>query len=129
MSVKLTDPWFEAGFYTAVTATGFRHELEGGAPVPFDQAQGLMLWCPCGYRDPRYQGDGGRPHAILVPFANGPGGPVPADHGPIGRGNTRPRWTIVAGSSLEDLSLTPSIAVDSPECWHGYITAGQVTGC
>jgi hypothetical protein len=130
VSAKLSDPWFEAKFYGYTSASGYRTEHAGGRPVAFDEAQGLMLWCPCGFSDPRYQGDGGRPHAILVPFANGPGGPCHPEHGPTSsRGDgARPRWTVT-GSSLEDLTITPSIAVASPECWHGYITAGLVTGC
>lgn len=141
MSVRLLDPWFEATFYGEVTERGsFRFRHEDGSPMNFREAQGLFLWCPCGYGlldkegKERYPLDLslnlGRPHGLLVPFANPPSGvPLPADHGPIARdGKTRPRWAV-SGSGLHDLSTAPSIAVggqSSPECWHGYITNGEV---
>lgn len=126
MIARLSDPWFDAKFYGATSASGFRTEHEDGRPFTFADAQGVMLWCPCGYGDPRYQGAGGRPHAILVPFSNGPGGPCHPEHGPTGRNGGRPRW-VASGTSLEDLTTTPSIAVADPECWHGFITNGNVT--
>ena len=137
--MTLTDPWFEAHFYGEVSEDGgFRLKRADGSPMPFSAAQGLFLWCPCGYgaldKDgkERYPLDLslnlGRPHGLLVPFANGPGGPVPASHGPLSRdGSTRPRWTV-SGTSLENLTTAPSIAVGpaASECWHGFITNGEI---
>lgn len=126
VNAPLSDPWFEARFYGYITASGYRHAHEDQRPLAFAEAQGLQLWCPCGYGDPRYPLDGGRPHAIIVPFRNPPSGvPVPADHGPVGfDGRTRPRWEVVRGAGLHDLTLDPSI--DSG-CWHGHVTDGRIT--
>lgn len=123
MIAKLTDPWFEARFYAEVTASSYRTHRGDGTPYTFADAQGVMLWCPCGYGKPEYPIDGGRPHAILVPFSDRG---VLESHGPVSRDGTHPRWSA-SGSSLTDLTCAPSIAVDSPECWHGFITNGIVT--
>lgn len=137
--MRLTDPWFEAGFYCEALANGsWRERREDGSPIAFSDAQGLFLWCPCGVGlldkegKERYPLDlglnRGRPHGLLVPFANPPSGvPLPPDHGPVSKdGTTHPRWTV-SGSGLGDLTITPSIAVGKdPECWHGFITNGEV---
>jgi hypothetical protein len=135
---RLIDPWFQAKFYGDVTATGWRHVHEDGASMTFAESQGLFLWCPCGFGLLDKAGKElypldlslqlGRPHGVLVPFANPPSGvPLPTDHGPVGRDTkTHPRWTV-SGTGLHDLTITPSIAVgENPECWHGFITAGEV---
>lgn len=140
LPAPLTDPWFAARFYS-LAAAGSWYEGTEGSRVPFSGAQGLRMWCPCGYGALRPDGseafptdlsqNRGRPHAILVPFSNPPSGiPVPADHGPVGRdGKTHPRWKV-GGTGLHDLTTTPSIAVGGgkgeTECWHGYITNGIV---
>jgi hypothetical protein len=108
LPAPLTDPWFAAAFYGAVAPDG-RAWTE---KMPFAASQGLFLWCPCGYGlldkagKERFPLDLslnlGRPHGLLVPFANGPGGVLPADHGPI------------------------AVGPADNECWHGYITGGQV---
>jgi len=124
---KLTDPWFEATFYGEATANG-HHHLES-----IEGAQGLFLWCPCGYGKAEFPLEGGRPHGVMVPFRNPRNAPeLPPDHGPHSAGNPdgpRPRWTMT-GSGLHDLSTTPSVQVGSPAdgtgCWHGYITNGEV---
>jgi Family of unknown function (DUF6527) len=123
--MRLTDPWFEAEFYGQCTdAGGFT--LQGDK---IEGAQGVMLWCPCGFNDPKYrEPNGGRPHAIIVPFANPRNAPAcPPNHGPQSRGdkNLRPRWQM-SGSSLADLTVAPSVAVGDPECWHGFIQGGEV---
>lgn len=120
MNASLLDPWFEAEFYGQVTDSTYRRqggEIEG--------AQGLLLWCPCGYGKPEYPLEGGRPHAVIVPFLNPRNAPeVTAGHGPQNKsGGARPRWTM-SGTRLGDLTLSPSIDVS---CWHGYIRVGRVT--
>lgn len=121
----LTNPWFGAEFYG-----GIKSGVEGSfhrQGCKLEGAQGLYLWCPCGFRNPKYWGpNGGRPHAILIPFINPNGPPVPPDHGPTASDGTKPRWWM-KGSGLHDLTLTPSVAVGNPECWHGFIQNGQVT--
>jgi hypothetical protein len=130
---RLIDPWFDAEFYGSVKpcdADGrggsWRHQgdvIEG--------AQGLFLWCPCGFGRPGFPPDGARPHGLIIPFSNPRNAPpVPADHGPFGKDKkTRPRWTM-SGSCLNDLTLTPSVDVlggkDMASCWHGFITNGEV---
>jgi len=143
LPAPLTDPWFDAKFYNGANAdVSYYSTFDGdpgwnNRPVEFAEAQGLILWCPCGYGEKDAAGNErfptdlslgkGRPHAILVPFANPPCGiQLPADHGPVGRdGKTRPRWQV-AGSGLHDLTTNPSIAVGTPECWHGWIQGGIV---
>jgi hypothetical protein len=139
LPARLTDPWFEAEFYGEVSAESWSQNHADGSPIKFSESQGLFLWCPCGYglldKDgkERYPLDlslnRGRPHGVIVPFANPPSGiPLPADHGPVSRdGKTHPRWTV-SGTGLHDLTVTPSIAVGkNPECWHGFIRNGEVT--
>lgn len=137
--MRLTDPWFDAHFFGYVAGDvgrrTSRHAHEDGRPLTFDEAQGVAFWCPCGVnaRDDRgellYPLDlslnKGRPHLAEVPFT---GRGLPDDFGPRSRNNPNehPRWSV-SGSSLEDLSCSPSISVGDPECWHGYITNGEVT--
>lgn len=119
----LVDPWFEAHFMVDVQERSYRYAT---SPI-LEGAQGLWLWCPCGYGKPEYPLDGARPHAIHVPFRNPVGAPVvPPTFGPVNKAGERPRWEV-AGTSLSDLTISPSIAVGEPECWHGWIRAGQVT--
>lgn len=141
--MRLTDPWFDAAFYTRVTPTGWSVR-DGDRAFTYAESQGVGFWCPCGYgkRDPRTSEElypldlslnKGRPHWVIVPFSNPPCGvALPSDHGPISRdGKTRPRWGV-SGSGLHDLTLTPSIDVGEPSCWHGYIglhVPGEVTTC
>jgi D-serine dehydratase len=115
--MKLTNPWFEAEFYGKAHGVAFTRQgpsIEG--------AQGLFLWCPCGYGRPD-----GAAHGLIVPFANPRNAPqLPPVHGPQARdGSQRPRWTMT-GTGLDDLTLTPSVDVGEPSCWHGYIAAGEV---
>lgn len=108
---RLSDPWFEAEFYGRVE--GDLHWDQGSE---IEGAQGLSLNCPCGQ------------HSLMIPFANPRNAPsLPADHGPVARdGSHHPRWTM-SGSGLSDLTLTPSVDVGTPSCWHGFITNGAVT--
>lgn len=77
-----------------------------------DGAHGLFMLCPCL-----------RGHALVVWFSNPinttPAGP---EHEP------RPRWTR-EGTTLDDLTVSPSINVDAhgTKCWHGWIRNGEVT--
>jgi len=121
-AMLLTDPWFEAEFFGNVTPER-SYRRQGGE---IEGAQGVFLWCPCGYGKPEYPLDNGRPHGILVPFSNPRNAPlIPENFGPVGRDGKHPRWAM-SGTGLHDLTVTPSIAVGNPECWHGYITAGEV---
>jgi hypothetical protein len=70
------------------------------------EAQGVHFLCPCS-----------EGHGLLVYFRDR-GVPDDAVPGPG-------RWTA-SGTSLEDLTLTPSISV---RCWHGFVIGGQVTTC
>lgn len=121
--MRLTDPWFGAEFYGEVGADGHR-----GLPS-IEGAQGLFLWCPCGYGKAQYPLGGERPHGVMVPFSNPRNAPaLPPDHGPCSSQdpNHHPRWSMT-GTGLDDLSTQPSVAVGKPQCWHGYITNGEVT--
>lgn len=122
MIAKLTDPWLEARFTTKTDETGHdtTDELDG--------ADGLILWCPCGYGKPEFPLGGARPHAVIVSFANPRNAPVaPPKAGSQSRHGGPSRWTIDSGTGLSDLTLSPSVAVGTPECWHGYIRDGVVS--
>lgn len=131
MNVKLSDPWFAAEFYGEINEADQSHRQQGER---IEGAQGLFLWCPCGYGKPEFPLDGGRPHGVIIPFKNPRNAPpVPANHGPQSANDpaaARPRWTM-AGTGLHDLTLSPSVQVGSPAqgtgCWHGFVTNGQVT--
>ena len=126
MIAKLTDPWFDAQFYGNVSADARSHRNQGGN---IEGAQGLFLWCPCGWMKPEFPVDGARPHGVLIPFANPRNAPpCPPNHGPTNKneGKDRPRWQM-SGTGLHDLTLQPSIDVGDPTCWHGYITNGEVS--
>ncbi len=129
MNKPLTDPWFEAYFFCdANSEGGYRRCLVEEGDIPFEKSQGIVLWCPCGVDDPRYPLDGGRPHGVMIPFLNPPCGvPVPENFGPFSSDDkTHPRW-VVGGSGLHNLTLTPSVNVGSPSCWHGFIKNGIVS--
>jgi hypothetical protein len=127
MIAKLTDPWFEAEFYGNVGKSGLGRD-SWQRQDGIDGAQGIVLWCPCGYGKPEFPLDGARPHALIIPFANPRNAPpVPPDHGPVSMdGSHRPRWQM-SGTGLADLTLTPSVNVGNPSCWHGFITNGIVS--
>ncbi len=121
---KLNDEWFEAKFYGEISADGKSMRYLDS----IDGAQGLFLWCPCGYGKPEFPLNAGRPHGVLIPFVNPRNAPpVPADHGPVNKtdGKTRPRWTM-SGTGLHDLTITPSVDVGKDSCWHGFITNGEI---
>ena len=120
MSARLTDPWFEATFLTETTAKGHR-ECD-----TLEDADGVQFWCPCGFGKPDYPIDGARPHGVIVSFGNPRRVPVPPpDAGSQSRNGGPSRWTV-SGTGLHDLTLSPSVAVGTPECWHGWITNGEV---
>jgi hypothetical protein len=124
--VRLVDPWFEAEFIGGITEAGSFHRLPS-----IDGAQAVFFYGPCGY------GETDGTHAVIVPFANPRNAPpVPAGFVP------KYRWQM-SGSALHDLSLSPSVncavGPGSPEhnlkpgecrpgrqCWHGFITNGEV---
>lgn len=116
MIARLDDPYFEAEFLTETTARGHRRI------DTLDGADGISFWCPCGYaKHPEVT------HRVIVSFANPRGVPVaPPDAGSRSRTGGPSRWTV-SGSGLHDLTLTPSVAVGTPECWHGYVTRGEIT--
>jgi uncharacterized protein DUF6527 len=135
LPAALINQWFEAHFIAEACDDGSFRVNNGD--VPFSQSQGLFLWCPCGFGavnedgSERYPLDlslnRGRPHGVLIPFSNPPSGiAVPAGFGPLSRDKkSRPRWTV-SGTGLHDLTLSPSVTVGDPECWHGFITMGIV---
>lgn len=121
MIARLSDPWFDAKFIKGTTSRGTEYTDQ------LDGADGVWFWCPCGYGKSEFPLDGGRPHAVQVSFANPRGcAPAPADAGSQSRNGGPSRWTM-SGTGLHDLTLTPSVAVGTPECWHGHITNGEIS--
>jgi hypothetical protein len=114
---RLTDPWFEAEFGGQGTERG-SWRRQGGQ---LDGAQLLFLWCPCAF------GNDSRAHGLMIPFANPRNAAVTQfNFGITGRdGKTKTRWQM-SGTGLSDLTLSPSVDVGEPSCWHGYITQGEV---
>lgn len=113
MIARLLDPWFEAAFVYDVEPSGktWRRRAEG----PLAGAQGLFLFCPCGYPGPNAK----RAHGLLVPFTTCPAVIV------RDRNGGAPKWSAT-GTSLADLTVHPSVDVDTPSCWHGWIVSGEV---
>jgi hypothetical protein len=127
MIARLDDLWFEAEFITKTTKTGHWHHDK------LDGADGLLFWCPCGYGKSEFPLDGGRPHAIIISFANPINASVvPSDAGSQSRpdpvtGQCHPSRWMVSGTGLNDLTLSPSVNNGNDSCWHGYITDGIIT--
>lgn len=82
-------------------------------PAPRREGVGVIFQCPCGNH--------AEEHECYVPFAEPIDGQGPFD----ARG-----WQRI-GDTFETLTLTPSIkrSRERGGCgWHGFITAGKVTG-
>ena len=77
-------------------------------------AQGMVLYCPKCFAE--HEGPIGT-HQLALWFEHR-GVPAFATPGPA-------RWTIT-GTSLDDLSLAPSIAVQGGCEWHGFIKRGRI---
>jgi hypothetical protein len=80
-------------------------------------AQGIEFDCPkC--RSPG--------HRIHVAFANRG---VLDHHGTRASDGRPTRWQVIGGTGFDDLTLSPSIdcTPSNPDCWHGFITAGEAT--
>lgn len=85
-----------------------------GTPATPRRGIGLMFNCPCGCSLLCY-----------VPFRD------PIDGGPARVSDGEPSWERT-GETFDALTLRPSILRDQAKggCgWHGFITAGEVTGC
>lgn len=79
------------------------------------EAQGVMLDCPkC------------RNHSVIIAFADRG---VKDNWGTRSSDGRPTRWQVVGGTGLNDLTLSPSIdcTPSNPNCWHGFITNGEVT--
>lgn len=126
MIARLADAWFEAEFIGRIAANGKSYWRQGST---IEGAQGLVMYCPCAYRDDN------RAHGLIIPFANPRNAPAcPSGFGPIARKekpedpDVHPRWTM-SGEGFDNLTLTPSVDVGGKgsSCWHGFITNGEVT--
>lgn len=97
--MRLTD--LEAFFVRYESRDGVEHHIHVDG---FTEADGVTFVCPlC------------NGHSVCVWFA---GRPLPAAVTPT------PRWSA-SGTSLDDLTLSPSIHIQS--CWHGFVVGGEVT--
>ena len=74
-------------------------------------AQGVLFLCPACFA--AHGGPVGT-HSILVWFA---GRSVPDDATPA------PRWAA-SGTSIDDLTLSPSVQIECASAWHGFVTNG-----
>lgn len=130
--MKLTE--LDAMWCYQSSATGARVRREGD----ITGAQGVMFQCPvCGFDKPQGVSTPGRhfiegAHYIRVWFANPPSALVA---GPDVDPATPARWTVASGTTLDSLTLVPSINCDIPDrrtgepstCkFHGYVTQGNV---
>lgn len=83
------------------------------------EAHGVRFICPKSFAT-----HGGKvgAHSVQVYFV---GSPVPSDMGTNNDGQTV-RWSA-SGTSLDDLSLSPSIQEQDSICgWHGFVGNGSV---
>jgi len=78
------------------------------------EAQGVMFLCP---RCFAVKGSVAGVHSVMVWFR---GRDVPPDETPAAR------W-VVSGYDLNDLTLKPSIHIQTGCKWHGFVIAGDVT--
>lgn len=128
--MKLRD--LDAAFIGQATENGYRRQDS------INGAQGVMFQCPsCAEGKERGEEDGRRfvrgAHYIRVCFSNPRGAAVAPD----GIAGGKDRWKILSGSSLDDLTLSPSINCDIPwrdekgvehpsVCrFHGYVRNGE----
>lgn len=81
------------------------------------EAQGLELDCP--------KCTGNRSHRVQVAFHDRG---VLDHHGSRNKEGKPTRWHVAGGTGLVDLSLSPSIdcTPSDPNCWHGFITNGEI---
>lgn len=90
------------------------------------EADHLMFLCPLCFGK---NGGAIGTHSVMVTFA---GRVVPDDAGSRSADGKPTRWTVVSGSSIDDLVLSPSILLNSsspPEqgChWHGFVGSSGV---
>ena len=84
------------------------------------EAQGVEFLCPKCFQENK--GPVGT-HYCMVTFQ---GRGVPDEQGSHTAEGRPVRW-VVTGTSLEDLTMTPSILLVGGCNWHGFITNGNVT--
>lgn len=97
----------EASFVLATETGWTRVETVVGANAVFFE-------CPCGN------------HCNLIAFEP----TVDAPPSPSGLSSNGGRWRRESGTTLDDLTLSPSILIHhgpQGECWHGFIRSGEVS--
>lgn len=82
-----------------------------------EQAQGIIFDCP--------KCTGEKSHSVAVSFRDRGVLDHQGSHDSEGKPS---RWQV-SGTGFHDLTLQPSIDLTHslPDCWHGFITAGEVT--
>lgn len=83
------------------------------------EAQGIHFLCPACFL--KNQGSVGT-HWCEISFANRN---VPAEEGSHNQEGQPVRWAV-SGSSMVDLTTTPSIQLQGGCNWHGFITHGEI---
>ncbi len=105
----------------------------GGFPVDtfvqvetLAEAQGLWFLCPACYAK---NGGNVGTHGVRV-FFHGRGVPDRGVDGEVlgkNEAGQPVRWTVVAGTGLDDLQLSPSILLQGGGCqWHGFVGSSGV---
>lgn len=90
------------------------------------EADHIMFLCPLCFE--KNSGPSGT-HRVMTSFA---GRNIPDEAGSRDSTGAPSRWTIISGTSLDDLSLSPSILLDAsrkPEegChWHGFVGSSGI---
>ena len=80
------------------------------------EAQGIVFLCPLCFG--KNNGPVGT-HSVVISF-DGKG--VPEDQGSHNSSGQPFRWSIIGGTGLDDLQLSPSIHLDTSTCkWHGFV--------
>jgi len=85
------------------------------------EAHDIMFLCPLCYEK---NGGAVGTHSVLVSFA---GREIPEGCGSISSAGVPSRWTVVSGTGLDDLVLSPSILLSPPGCtWHGFVGSSGI---
>ena len=99
-----------------LSPSGVREYLDR---VEFADAHGIWFDCPCA----KCQAPDGPGTSVLVGFE---GRDAPSDSLSRGSNGQPTRWKIVGGTGINDLQLTPSIALNGGCSWHGFVGSSGV---
>lgn len=111
--------WAQRGYPTEDRTGPIEYSL---TVATLESAQGVRFLCPVCFQK---NGGPAGTHGVEVAFE---GRGVEPHQGSQAASGQPSRWAV-AGTGLDDLTLTPSIDLGGVGCgWHGFVRAGEVTG-